>query len=105
MVSSFSCLELCQFVLQFVVALSWARAVRWTCRYSNAEFWWATGAAARHWNWPAEAVCLAKARFEVNQNHQIIITHFYVIFTLLLPLLVHMITSLLPHYYILIHLL
>ena len=28
MVSSFSCLELCQFVLQFVVARSWARAIR-----------------------------------------------------------------------------
>ena len=26
MVSSFSCLELCQFVLQFVIAQSWARA-------------------------------------------------------------------------------
>ena len=32
MVSGFSCLELCHFVLQFVVALSWARILLWT--------WW-----------------------------------------------------------------
>ena len=57
-------------------------------------------------DWSAEAACQAEAGFLVNQT---IITHFYVIFTLLLPvmtvvmvLLLHSFTALLRHYYVLI---
>ena len=67
------------------------------------------GRSSRALDWSAVAACRAEAGFRVNQT---IITHFYVIFTSLLPvmtvimiLLLHIFTTLLRHYYVLIRML